>query len=381
MKLALTMLCENPSHRTALTTMFHEFLRHALHLYPNLDWVIFAGPNQDVGLESSRLKFVRAFPAGDRLRARLVADHFRVSPLARSLGAAGLLTIGFVPLRSSLPTFMHVNSLQHLTQANQLGGPRTAYRRWIIRNGLRRAALVITNSNSARDQLLSAHPECRAKLFMSHEGTQPQYQPAAPSGEEDHLRSQFGFGPGYLLWVSNFYHYKQAPLLINGYSALPEAIRDRMPLVMLGGDWDGGLDAARAAAAAGGVTKNIRFLGWVAEEWLAPLYRHALAFCLPSREETFGRCTTEAMSCGTPCLLNDIPTSHEISGGHALIIDFANRALVTDSLQRLFSDAALRQRLRDDGIHQAAKFSFENMTRTRIDAILATLKKTSPTVS
>jgi glycosyltransferase involved in cell wall biosynthesis len=375
MKLALTTLCENPTHQTALTTMFHEFLKHSLRLYPELSWIVFAGPNQHLGVEHVRLQYERRFPAGDRLGPRLFADHFRVAPLARALGASGLVTIGFVPLRHVLPTFMHINSLQHLSRDNRLGRLRHLYRTSIVRHGLRNAALVITNSASARSQLLAAHPHCRDKLFMSHEGTQPQYQPEPAPGEVEALRKEFGFGPGYLLWVSNFYHYKQAPLLIQAYALLPEAVRRQMPIVMVGGDWDGGLAAAQAAAVAGGVTDNIRFLGWVAEQWLAPLYRSALAFVLPSREETFGRCTTEAMSCGTPCVLNDIPTNREISGGHALIIDFADPQLVARTLQRLFDEPALRQKLREQGLAQAKNFSFENMTRTRIDAILATLAR------
>ena len=378
MKLALTTLCENPLHRTALTTMFHEFLGHALRLYPDLDWIIFAGPNQNLGLTDPRIQYVRRFSAGDRLSARLLADHFQVSPLAHQMGAAGLLTVGFVPFRSALPTFMHINSLQHLSSSNQLGSLRQTYRTWMVKRGLQRATLVITNSHSARAQLLSAHPECSDRLFMSHEGTQPQFQPDKGPDEVARLKKEMGLDPGYLLWVSNFYHYKQAPLFIQGYAQLPAEVRQRMPVVMVGGDWDGGLAAAKATAAECGVTENIQFRGWVPEEWLAPLYRNALAFILPSREETFGRCTTEAMACGTPCVLNDIPTNREVSGGHALIINFANRELVTATLRQVYEDASLRERLRLKGMEQAKKFSFENMTRTRIDAILQVLGVKQP---
>src|SRR6266849_3830873 len=375
MKLALTVLCENPLKRTGLTTMFREFIGHSLRLDPGLEWVVFAGPKQDLGVDDPRIQYVRNFPANDRLRPRLLADHFLVSPRAQALGARALLTVGFVPLRSRLPAIMHVNALQHLSLANRIGGLREFYRSWMVKRGVAKARLIITNSNFASRQLLLAFPECRGKLAMSYEGTQPQYRPEKAADEARALQARFKLEPGYLLWVSNFYQYKQAPLLLEGYAALPENVRRQMPLVMVGGDWQGGLREANAAAQATGISPDVRFLGWVEEEWLAPLYRHAVAYCLPSREETFGRTVTEAMSCGTPCLLNDIPIMHEVTEDHALLIDFADRDLVTQSLRRLFEDAALRQRLRAEGLAQAVKFSFEKLTRERIDAIRTALSR------
>jgi glycosyltransferase involved in cell wall biosynthesis len=116
-------------------------------------------------------------------------------------------------------------------------------------------------------------------------------------------------------------------------------------------------------------------MGWVDAKWLAPLYRHALAYVLPSREETFGRTITEALSCGTPCLLNDIPIAHEITGGHAVIIDFHNRALVTATLRRLLEEPASREQLRIRGLEQAKKFSFERMAVERVGAVREWLAK------
>jgi alpha-1,3-rhamnosyl/mannosyltransferase len=375
MKLALTILCENPLRRTGLTTLFHEFLSRSVNLFPDLKWVVFAGPEQDLGVESERIQWVRRFAANDDLKRRLWADHLRVGPLARGLGAQALLTVGFVPLRHSLPTVMHVNSMQHLSRNNQVGSLRQVYRVWMTRRGLRRAALVITNSKFAAGQILAACPAVRDRLVVSYEATQPQFVPEGTPGEAGRLKDQFGLAPGYLLWVSNFYLYKQADLLISGYAALPEAVRARMPLVMVGGEWQGVLAAVRRQVAQRGVAADVHFLGWVADEWLPPLYRHARAFCLPSREETFGRCVTEALASGTPCVLNDIPVMREVAGDAALIINFADPARVTQTLQRLFDDAGLRARLRQAGLAQAARFSFDRLTRERVEAVRSLLEQ------
>ena len=124
MKLALSMLCENPLRKTGLTTLFHEFVSRGLELFPEVRWLIFAGPNQEWTINDPRVEMVRDFPANDQLNRRLFADHFQVPAVARARGADVLVTIGFVPFRKCLPTAMHVFSLQHLDKNNRVGFAR-----------------------------------------------------------------------------------------------------------------------------------------------------------------------------------------------------------------------------------------------------------------
>jgi glycosyltransferase involved in cell wall biosynthesis len=369
-RLAFTFLCENPHRQTALTTFFREYLLHSLNRFPELEWIVFAGPRQEIGLTHPRLQYVRDYPANDDIRARLIADHFKVGPHAKRLGAAGLFTIGFAPIRAPLPVFMGVNSLQFLSRENQVGFVRQVYRERTCSHGVRKAALVITNSGFAASKLRAAYPICTNKLIVSHEGTQTEYSPEQAPGEVEALQKELSLNPGYLFWASNFYRYKQAPLFLEAYADLPAELRAQMPVVMVGGDWEGGKAAAEDVIRARGIEADVRMLGWIDFKWLPVLYRQALAYVLPSREETFGRTTTEALASGTPCLLQDIPIMHEIAGEAALIIDFNNRELVTRTLRRLYEDESLRQRLGVAGLERAKKFSFEKMAVERVGAVL-----------
>lgn len=370
MKLALSILCENPRQKTGLTTLFHELVRWSLRLYPDLHWVIFLGPHQEWPIPDPRVTLDRSFPANDRLGARLLADHFRVPPAARRHGAQALVTVGFTPARKTLPTAMHVLSLQHLDPRNRVGLAREYYRRWLTRFSWPRADLLIVNSQFAASQLLSIHPSYRDRLLQSYEGLQhDQFHPHAPPDEADRVRRQFGVPPGYLLWVSNFYPYKQAELLLDAYARLAPAFRQAHPLLMVGGDWENQVARAREQAARLGIAGDVHFAHWVADEWLAPLYRHALAFCLASREETFGRCVLESMACGTPCVVHDIPVMHEVTAGAAVVLDYHDAAAVARALQTLADQPAERDRLRQLGLARAAQFSFERLARERIEAI------------
>ena len=205
MKLALSILCENPRRKTGLTTLFHEFVSRGLKLYPEVQWLIFAGPDQEWAVHDARVEVNRDFPANDQINRRLFADHFRVPALALARGADALLTVGFVPARKMLPTAMHVLSLQHLDPRNNMSFGRRLYRGWTTKFSWPKADLALTNSRFAIEQIFSVCPELAGRVVQSYEGLQhEQFHPAASPDEAARVEKQFGIRPGYFLCTSNF---------------------------------------------------------------------------------------------------------------------------------------------------------------------------------
>jgi len=354
--------------------MFPAMVREALRLDPALQWVVFASPEQPWPVDDPRVEVVRAFPGNDRPLARLWADHWRVPAEALRRGAAALLTVGFVPARRGPDAVMHVFTLHHCRSVNRAGYLRSLYRGWAIRSGLRHAALVITNSRWAAAEIGKLDPRVGGRLLVSPEGVDlGRFRPDAPEGEDEAIGRDFGVPAGCLLWVSNFYAYKRADLAIAAFAALPAELRRTHPFVLAGGDWHGGMDRARRAAARLGVANEVRFLGWVDDQWLPSLYRLARAQVIASTEETFGRNLLDAMACGCPCVVNALPVFHEVAGPAAEFADFTNSAIAAGALARLCTDGALAARLRTEGLARAREFSFERLARERIGAIMITV--------
>ena len=362
MKLALTMLCENPRQRTGLSTFFPEFVRAALAVRPELPWVVFAGPEQDWPIADPRVEVVREFPSNERRNARLIADHFKVAAEAKRRGADVLLTVGFMPLRhAGLPVAMHVFSVHHERSG---GGLRGWYRRSTIARGLREAAVIIANSRWTAQRL----PVGAAKVVVSHEAVQhDRFKAHGRSGLE-------GLPRDYVLWASNFYPYKRAELALRAYARLSAELRTRHPFVLAGGDWAGGRVQAEAFARQLGIGGDTRFLGWVSDDDLPALYRGARLHLLSTAEETFGRSVAEAMACGCPCLLQDLPVLREVTGGAALFTDFVDETAAADALRQLCLDDDLRAKIRAEGLERARAFRFETLAAERIDAIVAAVK-------
>jgi glycosyltransferase involved in cell wall biosynthesis len=377
MKIALSLLCENPNRLTGLASVFREVINRSLPAYPDLNWIVFSGPGLELSADGDRVTHIHCYPGNDRLAERLVADHFRVGPHASRLGADGLVTVGFVPIRSAgLPVVMHLLTLHHLANDNRIGSLRSIYRRWSAERGLKRADLVITNSSFAADQILTSSPAPPKRMVISNEGIDHEiFQPNAPASEIDLIERELGIRPGYLLWISNLYPYKQPSLLLEIFATLPEALRRKYPLVFVGGDWEGQRAILEDLAVRLNLRNEVKFLGWIPEHLIAPVYRHARAHVLASLEETWGRTVTEAMACGCPCIVNDIPVMKEVTEGHAVIVDFADRPAASTALEAILTDDALRNRLQKNGLKRASALSFDRLTHERMREIIEVMDK------
>jgi len=365
-KLALSTLCEDPGRRTGLSTLFPEFVSHARRVHPDVSWIVFAGRDAPWPVGDPGVELCRDFPSNERPLSRLLADHLRVAPEARRRGASMLLTVGFFPLRSAgLPVAMHVVAVDNPRRGDRL---RAAYRRWAVGRGLSRAALVIANSSWARSRL----GPVAAPVIVSPEGLRHDlFRPEGPRGAP-------GAPPRYILWASNLYGYKRIELALAAYARLAPERRSEFPLVVAGGDWAGGRGRAEAAARRLGIGADVRFLGWVEDRDLPSLYRGAHAHVLSTSRESFGRSVLEAMACGCPSVVEDLPVLREVAGECALYVDYLDAQLASAALERVCADAALRSRLIGSGIGRSAQFSFERLARERVDAVLERLKEAAP---
>jgi glycosyltransferase involved in cell wall biosynthesis len=371
MRIGLSLLCEQPDRKTGLTSLFTCFVREALRCYDDLEVVLFCATGQKLDVESKRLKIAGGYPANDKLVKRLIAEHFRIGPAAYGMDCDVLLTTGLVPVIANVPVAMHLLTLHHLSADNKIGGLRSLYRGWASDHGLEKAKLVITNTRFACDQILSVAPEVAPKLLQSYEGIDHDVFHNRKNEEEAAmLKERFGIEGGYFFWCSNFYPYKQAELMMEAWCDLPPEVRERTPMVMVGGSaWGNSKERTLEIAKERGAIDQVRILGWVSDEEVPVLFRHAAVFVHPSREETFGRSVLEAMASGVPCVVQGIPVMHEVTAGHALIVDYNNRATATAAMREALEDDATRSRLIGGGLARASEFSFERLAVERIEAL------------
>ncbi len=371
MKIGLSLLCEQPDRKTGLTSLFTCFVREALRCYDDLEVVLFCANGQSLDIESPRLTNATGYPANNQLIKRLIAEHFRIGPAAKKLNCDVILTTGLAPLLPRVPVAMHMLTLHHLNAANRIGGLRSMYRGWASSHGLNKAELVITNTRFACDQILSVAPEIAPKLLQSYEGIDHEvFHANATDSEKLMLKERFGIDGSYFFWCSNFYPYKQAELMMEAWCDLPIELRESAPMVMVGGSaWGDSKENTLEIARKRGASDQVKVLGWVTDDEVPILFRHASVFVHPSREETFGRSVLEAMASGVPCVVQSIPVMQEVTSGQALIVDYNDREAATAAMADALQNPNTRERLIDGGLARAQEFSFERLAVERIEAL------------
>jgi glycosyltransferase involved in cell wall biosynthesis len=74
-----------------------------------------------------------------------------------------------------------------------------------------------------------------------------------------------------------------------------------------------------------GIQKSVRFKGWVSQSELPQYYASAAVFACPSYREGSPVSYVEALSCGTPIVVGDIPVSyHLVAEGRGKIVIQSN---------------------------------------------------------
>lgn len=110
-------------------------------------------------------------------------------------------------------------------------------------------------------------------------------------------------------------------------------------------------------------SRRIRNLGRLPDDELVAAYQGATAFVFPSIYEGFGIPPLEAQACGCPVIAARAASIPEVLGDSALYFDPLKVADLTHAMERVLSDEALRQDLRQRGKANVARYCWNSSAR------------------
>lgn len=105
--------------------------------------------------------------------------------------------------------------------------------------------------------------------------------------------------------------------------------------------------------------ERIEFLGHVGDKKLSELYSKASLFVYPSLYEGFGIPPLEAMNCGCPVVVSDIPSHREVCGEAALYVNPHDTEDIKRGIERVLTDHSLWQKLSRRGFERVEFFSWQ----------------------
>lgn len=238
---------------------------------------------------------------------------------------------------------------------------------------LQRSSHIICQSEATRNDLVSEFSVKSDRITVVYPGVSDRFRPREISRLAPAIK-QFDLSPNsYFLIVSTLEPRKNLGKTISAYLALDDAIRDRFPLALAGGDGWASDELKQQIIAAEG--KGIRWLGFVSDEVLPALYSGAFCAIYPSLYEGFGLPAVEAQASGVPLIVSNRSSLPEVSNEHALSIDPDNQEAIKQALETALNDEQWRNRCREAGLLKAREFTWEKCVDGTLDVYQTVLNQ------
>jgi glycosyltransferase involved in cell wall biosynthesis len=216
---------------------------------------------------------------------------------------------------------------------------------------IRKVRAIITVSHFSKERIVQLTGVESERVHVISNGVDRRFRPVDSKTAKGALR-RLGLTDPYILFVGSLEPRKNLKLL---WETWPQ------------GNFDG---ATLAVAGATGqifrkfqidsVPKGVHLLGRVEDDLLPALYSGATGFVYGSTYEGFGLPPLEALACGCPVAVSDIPAHREVCGRSVLYFDpFSPKDLLSKLEDLLRLDSAQRASIGEQGLRRAALYSWE----------------------
>lgn len=226
---------------------------------------------------------------------------------------------------------------------------RTCYLQALTRRSLRRATMLMTVSEYAKEDIRRYRPHAPWGIVAVPHAPAPRFLRTPDEAAQATVRQRLDLPAHYVLADA----LKNPAVLVRAWGRLPHPLRDRFRIVFFSRT-----AAVRAEVHAAVEQGSAQLLIRPSEDDLAALYQMAAAFVFPSWIEGFGLPILEAMASGTPVIASDRHAIPEVAGGAALLMDAEDDATLAAHLERVLTDPDEANRLRALGKARAATFTW-----------------------
>ena len=216
-----------------------------------------------------------------------------------------------------------------------------------------------------------------SRVFVTHLAASSLFYPCYDLAKIGAVKAKFGIPNGpYLLSLSTLEPRKNVTQTIKCFSRLveDEALND-LSLVLVGTKGWNFDPIFNAIEANPKICDRIVVTGYVADEYLAPLYSGAMMFVYPSFYEGFGLPPLEAMQCGVPVITSNTSSLPEVVGEAGIMVDPEDGDALRQAMLTIYNSTEVRQKMSADSLAQASKFSWKKCAGQTIDAYKAAIAK------
>jgi glycosyltransferase involved in cell wall biosynthesis len=294
--------------------------------------------------------------------------EWQIPQLLRKTGADLFLSPdGIISLRSDIPSIPVIHDINFHHRPDDIPAITSRYYRHFFSRFAKRATRVITVSEFCRNDISEGLGIESAKIDVAWNGVSDYFFPSDKT-ECDCFREKLTGGVPYFLFVGNFSPRKNIPGLIRSFNIFRDNYNTKMKLVIVGGRLFLNSETDKMINSSP-YKEDIIIPGSVKHENLRIYYAASAALVFIPWFEGFGIPAAEAMRCGTPVILSNTTSLPEIGGDAALFADPSNHLQTADAMNRVITDDVLRKSMKEAGMIQSQKFTWENTAASVLKSI------------
>lgn len=264
------------------------------------------------------------------------------------------------PLMAPCPVVITIHDMTLWLMPDYHPITRIAAMRPIVPIVARRAAAVITVSQSAREdviRILKLPPE---RVHVIYEAPARDFRPIAAGPALEAVGKRYHLPPKFLLYVGTIEPRKNIVRLLEAFAQLrrKDGIEHQLILVGSKGWKDSEIYAAIERLR---LFDHVRFLGHIPISDLVAVYNLADAMVFPSLYEGFGLPVIEAMACGTPVITSPNGSLKEVAADAAQFVEPTDVESIAHGIRRVLNNSVHAAHLREKGLERAGCFSWQRV--------------------
>ena len=236
--------------------------------------------------------------------------------------------------------------------------------RLFVAASAQRSDHILTISEASRHQIVSrlhVQPEKVTVTLLA-----PKTRKLADERKWPSLVRRLGIRGKYLLAFSSLSPSKNIPMLLQAFARLPAGLAENMQVVVVGHQPQRGT-LLREVTDSLGLRDRVVFPGYLSDDDLSLVLKHATVFVFPSLYEGFGIPLLEAMVAGVPVACSDATCLPEVAGDAALLFDPHSPEELVMALKQLLTNPALRDELVSKGYLNLERFSWKTTAEKTLE--------------
>lgn len=272
----------------------------------------------------------------------------------------------FLAFRCSLPTIITVHDLSWIKFPEVHPADRVRKMNRYFERGIRHASHIITDAEFIRQEFINQYDYPPDKVTAIPLGVNKSFIPFSEEETKETLaKLELKYG-NYILAVGTLEPRKNLAVAIDAFLLLPNKLRQRYPLVIVGskGWLLGGLEKKIASLIKSG---EIKLLGYVHQDELPHVIAGALTLVFPSIYEGFGLPPLEAMACGVPVIASNNSSIPEVVGDTGILLHSKDAQGFANAMQNLIEDPKLRETLSQKALERSKQFTWEKCALSTLE--------------